>query len=178
MLLNDTILNPFRQIHADDYEHSFNWSQTEILGQAGTRHVREFNEACHSMDRSTFNRHIDIATIYHASTQTTSKPSTLIIIFDDYNSHPTNIRNATTTRKLTTGTSSTTTINNAQSTNDNIPVNHQTITQSKRLESQRRVSELDIKHLKPRNPRTSDEESKHRNRKLKIITPNPENRKT
>ena len=56
--------------HADDYEHSFNWSQTEILGQAATRHVREFKEAWHSMDRSTFNRHIDIPTIYHQLKQT------------------------------------------------------------------------------------------------------------
>ena len=51
--------------HADDYERSFNRSQTEILGQAAIRHAREFKEAWHSMDRSTFNRHIDIPTIYH-----------------------------------------------------------------------------------------------------------------
>ena len=31
--------------HADDYEHSFNWSQTEILRQAATQHTREFKEA-------------------------------------------------------------------------------------------------------------------------------------
>ena len=132
MLLNDTILNPFRQIHADDYEHSFNWSQTEILGQAGTRHVREFNEACHSMpDRSTFNRHIDIATIYHASTQTTSKPSTLIIIFDDWNSPYKQQLDNPLLELFPTPTNI-----NAQSTNDNNPVNHQ---------PDRCMSELDIK---------------------------------
>ena len=55
------------------------------------------------------------------------------------------MRNATTTRKPTTGNVPTTTIINAQSTNDNKPVNHQPIRHSKRLESQRRMSELDIK---------------------------------
>ena len=71
--------------HADDYEHSFNWSQTEILGQAATRHACKFKEAWHSMDRSTlqqthrYSHHLP-------STQTNSKPSTLIIIFDDWNS--------------------------------------------------------------------------------------------
>ena len=60
MLLNDTPPKSLPASHADDYEHSFNWSQTKILGQATTRHAREFKEAWHSMDRSTINRHIDI----------------------------------------------------------------------------------------------------------------------
>ena len=55
----------FQASLADDYEHSFNWSQTEMLGQAATRHARKFKEAWHSMERSAFNRHIDIPTIYH-----------------------------------------------------------------------------------------------------------------
>ena len=161
MLLNDTILNPFRQIHADDYEHSFNWSQTEILGQAATRHACKFKEAWHSMDRSTlqqthrYSHHLP-------STQTNSNPPSLS---STAGTHPINIQNATTTRKPTTGTSPTTTNINMQSMNDNNPVNHQPIRHSKRLESQRRISE----HLTPHNPRTSDEDSKHRSRKLKII---------
>ncbi len=40
------------------------WSQTRCLGQATTKHVREFKDAWHSMDKLTFNRHIDIPTIY------------------------------------------------------------------------------------------------------------------
>ena len=151
--------------HADDYERSFNRSQTEILGQAAIRHAREFKEAWHSMDRSTFNRHIDIPTIYHQLKQTQNPR--LSSLSSTTGTHPTNIRNATTSRKPTTGTFPTTTNINAQSTNDNKPVNHQPIRHSERLESQRRMSELDIKT--PRNPRTSDEDSKHRSRKLKII---------
>ena len=121
--------------------------------------------AWHSMDRSTFNRHIDIPTIYHQLKQTQNPR--LSSLSSTAGTHPTNIRNATTSRKPTTGTFPTTTNINAQSTNDNKPVNHQPIRHSERLESQRRMSELDIKT--PRNPRTSDEDSKHRSRKLKII---------
>ena len=115
------------------------------------------------MDRSTFNRHIDIPTIYHQL-----KPR-LSSLSSSTGTHPTNIRNATITRKPTTGTCPTTTNINALSTNDNNPVNHQPIRHSKRLESQRRMSVLASKHLTLRYPHTSDEDSKHRSRKLKII---------
>ena len=119
--------------HADDYEHSFNWSQTEILGQAATRHVREFKEAYHSMDRSTF----DIPTIYHRLKQTQNPQ---LIIFDDWNSPYKQQLDNPLLELFPTPTNI-----NAQSTNDNNPVNHQPIRHSTRLESQRRMSELDIK---------------------------------
>ena len=50
--------------HTDDNGHKFDWSQTICLGQATTKHAREFKEAWHSLDKQTFNRHIDIPTIY------------------------------------------------------------------------------------------------------------------
>ena len=50
--------------HTDDNGHKFDWSQTRCLGQATTKHAREFKEAWHSLDKQTFNRHIDIPTIY------------------------------------------------------------------------------------------------------------------
>ena len=80
-------------------------------------------------------------TIYHQLKQTQNSQ----LSSSTTGTHSTNIRNATTTRKPTTGTFPTTTNIKAQSTNDNNPVNHQPIRHSKRLESQRRMSELDIK---------------------------------
>ena len=50
--------------HADDNGHKFDWSQTKYLGQAATKHAREFKEAWHSLDKQTVNRHIDIPLIY------------------------------------------------------------------------------------------------------------------
>ena len=50
--------------HADDNGHKFDWSQTKCLGQATTKHAREFKKAWHSLDKQTFNRHIDIPLIY------------------------------------------------------------------------------------------------------------------
>ena len=50
--------------HADDNGHKFNWFHTKCLEQANTKHAREFKEAWHSLDKQTFNRHIDIALIY------------------------------------------------------------------------------------------------------------------
>jgi hypothetical protein len=41
----------------------FDWSQMRCLGQATTKHAREFKETWHSLDKQTFNRHIDIPTI-------------------------------------------------------------------------------------------------------------------
>jgi hypothetical protein len=50
--------------HTYDNCHTFNWTHTELLGQAQTKHAREFKEAWHSMDNNTINRHVDIPTIY------------------------------------------------------------------------------------------------------------------
>ncbi len=41
-----------------------NWTETQLLGRAQTKHAREFKEAWHSTDGNTINRHIDIPTIY------------------------------------------------------------------------------------------------------------------
>ena len=51
--------------HADDDGHKSNWSHTRSLGQANTKHARELKEAWHSLDKQTFNRHIDIPLIYN-----------------------------------------------------------------------------------------------------------------
>ena len=80
--------------HADNYEHSFNWSQTKIVGQTTTRHARKFKETWHSMDRSTFNRHINIPTICHQLKQTQNPR--LSSLSSTTGTHPTNIQNATT----------------------------------------------------------------------------------
>jgi hypothetical protein len=40
--------------HTDDNGHKFDWSQTRCLGQATTKHAREFKEAWHSLDKQTF----------------------------------------------------------------------------------------------------------------------------
>ena len=47
--------------HADEQGHSFDISNTKILGHAKSRHAREFLEAWHSIQSSTINRHIDIS---------------------------------------------------------------------------------------------------------------------
>ena len=85
--------------HADDNGHKFDWSQTRCLGQATTKYAREFKEAWHSMHKLTFNRHIDIPTIYlqlkHSRKSSTSSsltfnpPTTsLPTSTDDDNYHP------------------------------------------------------------------------------------------
>ena len=48
----------------NDNGHKFNWFHTRCLRQANTKHLREFKEACHSLDKQTFIRHIDIPVIY------------------------------------------------------------------------------------------------------------------
>ena len=50
--------------HTYDNGHTFNWTETKLLGRATTRHAREFKEAWHSIDKNTMNRHIDIPTVY------------------------------------------------------------------------------------------------------------------
>ena len=85
--------------HTDDNGHKFDWSQTRCLGQATTKHAREFTEAWHSLDKQTFNRHIDISTIYlqlkrwhkspNSSSLTFNPPSTSFPTpSHDNNDHP------------------------------------------------------------------------------------------
>ena len=67
--------------HADDDNgHKFDWSQTRYLGQATTKHAHEFKEAWHSIDKLTFNRHIDIPTVFlylkHSRKLSNSSPLT------------------------------------------------------------------------------------------------------
>ena len=46
--------------HTHDNGHTFNWTKTQILDQAKTKHAREFKEAWYSTDKNTINRRIDI----------------------------------------------------------------------------------------------------------------------
>ena len=50
--------------HAHDNCHTFNWTETQLLGRAQTKHAREFKEAWYSIGANTINRHIEIPTIY------------------------------------------------------------------------------------------------------------------
>ena len=50
--------------HTYDNCHTFNWTETELLGRAQTKHAREFKEAWYSIDGNTINRHVEIPTIY------------------------------------------------------------------------------------------------------------------
>ena len=50
--------------HTYDNCHSFNWTETEQLGRAQTKHEREFKEAWYSIDGNTINRHVEIPTVY------------------------------------------------------------------------------------------------------------------
>ncbi len=47
--------------HTYDNCHTFNWTETQLLGRA---HAREFKEAWYSTGSNTINRHIEIPTIY------------------------------------------------------------------------------------------------------------------
>ena len=53
-------------IVVDTYDncHTFNWTETELLGRAQTKHAREFKEAWYSIDGNTINRHVEIPTVY------------------------------------------------------------------------------------------------------------------
>ena len=70
--------------HADDNGHKFNWSHTKCLGQANTKHAHEFKEAWHSLDKQTFNRHIDIPLIYLQLLSTLSQIANLITFHNPY----------------------------------------------------------------------------------------------
>ena len=50
--------------HTYDNCHTFNWTETQLLGPAQTKHAREFKEAWYSIDANTINQHIEIPTIY------------------------------------------------------------------------------------------------------------------
>ena len=88
--------------HTDDNGHKFDWSQTRCLGQATTRHAREFKEAWHSLDKQTFNRLIDIPTIYLQLKRSHKSPNSSSLTFNppstsyptpshDNNNHPDSI---------------------------------------------------------------------------------------
>ena len=64
----DQILN-FNSNHPTQHKIScirilFNWTETELLGRAQTKHAREFKEAWYSIDGNTINRHVEIPTVY------------------------------------------------------------------------------------------------------------------
>ena len=50
--------------HTYDNRHTFNWTETELLGRAQTKHARAFKEAWYSIDGNTINRHVEIPTVY------------------------------------------------------------------------------------------------------------------
>ena len=51
-------------LHTHNNGHTFNWTKTQLLDQAKTKHAREFKEAWHSVDKNTINRHIDISPVF------------------------------------------------------------------------------------------------------------------
>ena len=67
--------------HTDDNGHQFDWSQTRCLGQATTKHARKFKEAWHSLDKQTFNRHIDIPTIFLQLKRSHKSPNSSSLTF-------------------------------------------------------------------------------------------------
>ncbi|KAH9591950.1 hypothetical protein MS3_00004042 [Schistosoma haematobium] len=50
-------------IHVDNYGHSFDWENVEILDRGNSKNTREFLEAWHS-GQSAINKHIEINPIY------------------------------------------------------------------------------------------------------------------
>jgi hypothetical protein len=68
--------------HTDDSGHKFDWSQTRCPGQAMTKHAREFKEAWHSLDKQTFNRHIDTPTIYLQLKRSHKSPNSSSLTFN------------------------------------------------------------------------------------------------
>ena len=51
-------------LHTHNNGHTFNWTKTQLLDQAKTKHAREFKEAWHSVDKNTKNRHVDIPPVF------------------------------------------------------------------------------------------------------------------
>jgi hypothetical protein len=68
--------------HADDNGHKFDWSQTRCLGQATTKHAREFKEAWHSIDKLTFNHRIDIPVVYLQLKHSHKNPVSSLLTFN------------------------------------------------------------------------------------------------
>ena len=58
--------------HADDNGHKFDFQNIKLLGKAQTKEACEFIETWHSLDKSSFNRHIEIPSVY---LQLKSKPN-------------------------------------------------------------------------------------------------------
>ena len=50
--------------HTYDNCHTFNWTETVLLGRAQTKHAHEFKEAWYSIDGNKINRHVEIPTVY------------------------------------------------------------------------------------------------------------------
>ena len=50
--------------HTHNNGRKFNWTETQLLDQAKTKHARQFNEAWYSVDTNTINRHIDIPLVF------------------------------------------------------------------------------------------------------------------
>ena len=48
--------------HTHNNGHTLNWTETQLLDQAKTKHTREFKG--YSVDKNTINRHIDIPPIF------------------------------------------------------------------------------------------------------------------
>ena len=59
---HDLLSLPASYTHSNG--HTFNWTETQLLDQAKTKHGREFKEAWHSVDKNTINRHIDIPPVF------------------------------------------------------------------------------------------------------------------
>ena len=83
----------------DHSSHKFDWSEKRCLGQATTKHAREFKEAWHSLDKQTYNRHIDMPTIYLQLKRSHKSPNSSSLTFNtpstsfptpahDNNNHP------------------------------------------------------------------------------------------
>ena len=58
--------------HADDNGHKFDFENIKLLGKAQMKEARELIETWHSLDKSSFNHHIEIPSVY---LQLESKPN-------------------------------------------------------------------------------------------------------
>ena len=110
------------------------------LGQATTKHAREFKEAWHSLDKQTFNRHIDSPLIFLQLTQ-------IFNLINFLNTYPTFYRYYLTNNQNDD--------RNMYATNDHQAENRQPIRRSRRLQHRHKERE-DLKHS------FSDEDSKYR----------------
>ena len=126
------------------YGHKFDWSQTKFLGQTKTKHAREFKEAWHSIDKQTFNRHIDIPTIYLQLKRSFKSHSSLLTFNPSTTSLPTSKHdNHTQQRSIAS--------NHTQSAENTRPIRR--YHRLRQRQQQREDSNI---------PKHSDEDSKHR----------------